>query len=461
MIGAHLIYGANPEPFLEAALRSVDWVDYYCAVNTAPDTDEGRKNEAVVRATVSEGKLRHAQISFPDDEFDFAAARNLALSLADDGDHVLILDADDVHYPEMEAHAKRAVENGCDILTAHYWHLMIYKDLWQSEPHREILFRKTPEVTFTSSVHENLFHPRSNPQLADDYHYCHYGYVKPAREVFRRWQLYSTLEGEPHYYDGRDPDSVLADRLDQCKPFWREHPPAVRTVLDGLPEAPKPPQDGEANVGLVLLTFDDFDLLDDCIASLAHTRQPFELLVLDCGEKLSPVGAFEAIPVVERIGVHGDSLAGSLNLGIKHFLDRPHIQYVGWIHPDHRFDDPRWLECLRHALDAHPDIGKVCAANSKYPVPESPQPGQEQCWLMPRRAVEAFPFDEEFAGIGGREDWDQNRRLLDAGLRVMVWPTVPVYHEGMATRSRRDTDDDGRANAAYYHEKWGTYDPPV
>jgi hypothetical protein len=46
-------------------------------------------------------------------------------------------------------------------------------------------------------------------------------------------------------------------------------------------------------------------------------------------------------------------------------------------------------------------------------------------------------------------------------LRVMIWPTVPVYHEGMATRSRRDTDPDGRANAALYESKWHTNDAPV
>jgi glycosyltransferase involved in cell wall biosynthesis len=460
MIGAQVLIGDLPEPFLEAAIKSIGWIDYYVVVSTECASAEGERNRNICREAIPKGKLRMEAMR-GESCTDFAAARNLALSMVPDGDYVLIVDSDDVHYPEFEFEAKRLIDAGHDIITAHFWHLMITKDLVQSEPHREILFRKDSSVHFEGAVHERLIHPRKNPALADT-HYVHYGYVKPAEQIWERWKRYSQIESDPFHYDSLNPDEVFGERLAECKPFWREHPPVVRELLESYPSTPALPREGVASVGLILLTFDDHDLLEDCLVSLAHTRQPFELLIIECGEQVSPVGAFDAISSFEHVVAHrGASLAQALNDGFEHFCAREDIQYIGWIHPDMRFDDPRWLECLRHVLDTHPDIGKVCAANAKYPRPEHPVPGQEQCWLMRREVAERFPFDTEYKGIGGREDWDQAKRLLQEGLRVMIWPTVPVYHEGMATRSRRDTDPDGRANAALYESKWHTNDAPV
>src|SRR5437588_5969898 len=78
-IACVMIFGENPEPFLEAALRSVAWVDYYAIVNTGSGGPAAGENERTVRAAVPSAKLRYA--GYESAQFSFADARNLALGL--------------------------------------------------------------------------------------------------------------------------------------------------------------------------------------------------------------------------------------------------------------------------------------------------------------------------------------------------------------------------------------------
>lgn len=486
-IGVHLIFGSNPEPFLQAALESVSWADYVCAVNTAPDDGIAAQNEATVRRVVPRGKLRLQHTRFPLDKFDFGAARNLALSLADDGDYVLILDSDDVHYPVFEAYARSAVEAGYDCITAHFWHLIGYKDLWGQEPHREILFTKSG-ASFTKSVHEGLDHPRANPFLVPDYHYVHYGYIKPPREIFRRWVLYSNIEGDPHHYDGRNPDDALAGWLDNTHPFFQEHPPTAQEVLGSYPTAPRSaralPEGVPRNIGLVLLTYNDAENLGLCLKSLAYTRQPFKLFIVDNesedGTKDlvrqhildNPVqgSGFEIYPAP------GLSLAQALNIGFRRFMDDSEIDYIGWIHPDMVFERDTWLECLRHCLDTHPDIAKVGAAELGTPILEEPWSGNSQCYLIRKSVLKEIGlFDERFEACGGYEDWDMNNRIvgckqvnprpdmptLAIPSKVMIWPSAIIRHNAMGTRKKHDNVAAARHNAEVYYSIWGTWNPAI
>lgn len=486
-IGVQLLFGQNPEPFLQAALEAVAWADYVVAVNTAGTHPVARENERVVRATVPDGKLQLAQ--YPvlrtdrpepgglDEPPSFAEARNLALRRVDHGDFVLIVDSDDVHYPEWETIARQHIAEGADIVTATFTHFMVYKDLVQYEAPREILFQHGPGVRFASRVHEQLLHPRRFPAIETLYGYAHYGYIKPQTEVFDRWRLYSALEGHPDYYAGWEGENILIDRLSVCHRFTGQHPPAAREVLERFPSAPpglipdeQPgPELGKAppTVGLILLTYDDSALLDACLETLAATRNDFELLVIDNG---STDDSAEKCRQFQREGTEvtvlvepGRSLAEALNIGLRHYLPRGHIHYVGWVHPDMEFLDATWLEALRHAMDTHPELAKVCAANINQPIPDRPIDGHEQCYLIRKSVLQTVGlFDESFIGIGGFEDWDLNRRLMNHNhSRVMIWPTAKVRHNAMGTRSRRDTDADARHNAARFHEKWGTYAAPV
>lgn len=217
-------------------------------------------------------------------------------------------------------------------------------------------------------------------------------------------------------------------------------------------------------VGLVMLTWDDAELLRDCLPSLATTEEPFELCVVDNG---STDGSQHVLMDWKREnGVAGHvtygqprSLAEALNYGFGYFLDRDDLDFIGWVHPDMTFPQPQWLSELVRVLDENPEIVKLGAADPD--CPGDLRSGNSQCYLVRRTALEQVGlFDERFEGVGGYEDWDSNRRLLTLG-QVMITPESLVHHIGMVTRSRRDTTEEQRANADRYHSKWGTWDPPV
>jgi hypothetical protein len=150
--------------------------------------------------------------------------------LVEPEDFVLLVDADDVHYPEWEHTVRAGVAEGADSLTALFWHLMVYKDLYQDVLRREIVFRRYPGTHFEGRVHERLVTIR-RWQVDTDYRYMHYGYIKPQTEIFRRWQLYSELEGDPQQYEGSAPEHIVDERLAVSRRLPVEHPPAVREAL--------------------------------------------------------------------------------------------------------------------------------------------------------------------------------------------------------------------------------------
>jgi hypothetical protein len=444
VIGAQVIIGDLEEPFLEAALKSVAWVDYVVVITTACASGEGMRNRVICRETVPVGKL--FMEAMPGDFCqDFAAARNLALTRVPDGDFVLILDADEVHYPEWKDICGYYLAKGADSITAAFYHFVVYRDAVQAVFPREIVFRKTPETQFVGRVHERLHTPRRNPVEAD-YRYCHFGYLRGQANVFERWRRYSVIEGEPHHYDGQSPEHIIDDRVSVATRFTLDYPPAVQNVIERYPVCPVPLQgEGEIaspKVGLVALwTDEDKPLMKTMLETLGETWGQYELYTVH----VAP----------------GDSLARALNKGFHEALAAG-CEYIGWIHPDMRFEHQWWLSGLLHELRCWPKVGKVCAANTRDQLPEDMIDGHEQCYLIRASVLrEIGLFDEGYEGIGGYEDWDMNRRCLTAGYRVVITPRAQVFHEGMATRSRRDTTAEQVANAAYYERKWGTVQCPV
>jgi hypothetical protein len=65
-----------------------------------------------------------------------------------------------------------------------------------------------------------------------DIFYAHYGYVKKPSDVFRRWKLYSNLEGNPNFYDGRNPDTILDHRDKDALIFTHEHPEVIKKYIE-------------------------------------------------------------------------------------------------------------------------------------------------------------------------------------------------------------------------------------
>jgi glycosyltransferase involved in cell wall biosynthesis len=482
VIGAQLIVGDLPEPFLEAALRSVEWVDYVVVVPVLIDAGVGAgdplgllQNLQIIRDTVPADKLRIDQERSAG-EPDFAAARNAALAQVPDGDHVLILDADDVHYPEWEGICHYYLLNGADSITAAFYHFVVYRDAVQAVFPREIVFRKTAETQFVGRVHEQLSTPRRQPVDAD-YRYCHFGYLRPQANVFERWRRYSVIEGEPNHYAGQDPEHIIDDRVSVATRFDLDYPPAVTDLIEQYPDCPVQLQ-GETeppapSVGLVLLAKDDAALLPGMFESLRATHGQFDVAMIDIGstddtQQLLAQAASESLTgfagttlSVVRLLPATATLCEALNAGFRWFRDQRY-DFIGWIHPDMRFEDPAWLAGLLHELHCWPRLGKVCAANTRDRLPDEITDGQEQCYLVRTSVLDEIGlFDEGYVGIGGYEDWDMNRRIVNAGYRVVITPRAQVFHEGMATRSRRDTTAEQVANAEYYERKWGSRDPVV
>jgi len=445
MIGAQVLLSDLDEPFLEAALKSVGWCDYFVIVETAPDTEGSARNMAIVRSVVPEKKLLTS--TMPEPGLDFAAARNKGLEWVPDGDFVMILDGDEVHFPEWRDICGYYLANGADSITAAFHHFVCYRDAVQAVYPREIVFRKYPDTQFVGKVHEQLHTTRRNPVVAD-YRYLHFSYLRPQPNVFERWRRYSEIEGEPEHYAGQNPEHIIDDRVSVATRFTLDYPPAVADLIEDYPVCPVALQ-GESEpeppkVGLVLLTMPgDEEQVEAMLATLKQTGGEFRIYRLNApGPTLS--------------------LTESLNRMFREAL-ADGCEYVGWIHPDMRFNDPEWLKGLLHELRCWPTVGKVCAANTRDTIPETMIDGHEQAYLVRASVLrEIGLFDEGFVEIGGREDWDFNRRVLNAGYRVVITPRSQVFHQGMSTRSRRTGPDTaGIRNAEYYFGKWGTYDPPV
>lgn len=476
-IAVQMLCGQNEEPFLRYAMESVGWANYFTVCNTDKDSYWGKINDQIVRDTAKRlgVELRMVYIVPNEDGvFSFADARNRCLDVTDEGDFVFIVDADDVHYPQWEQELKQLLyEERADSVTAHYYHLTLYKDVFHFSAPREIVYKNYPGTQWAKGVHEQLLNAKKWP-IVSHYHYVHYGYIKPQTQVFERWKFYSDIEGDYDHYKGQDPNNIISDRISVCKPLPVPHPPHIQDFLESYPTCPEGAlkENSEAvpmeKVGLVLLTHNDEENLKRCLETLAltFTYPPFEVLAIDMDSKDGSLALLDSYKTVIEMQIFevGEliPLAEALNFGFNHFRQRHDIQYLGWIHPDMEFSDPSWLGHLFRELREHPKVGKLCAANTRDNPPTKLIEGHEQCYIIRKDIVNKIGlFDEGYVGIGGYEDWDYNRRIMNHdNYKVMISASSRIFHTGMATRSRRDTTKEQFANAQYYFDKWGTNDAP-
>lgn len=209
---------------------------------------------------------------------------------------------------------------------------------------------------------------------------------------------------------------------------------------------------------------DQLELTKKAIKSLIqNTTRQYELVIVDNNssdgtqEWIKEQG-FDIIEFKENT-----SLTEALNAGIHFFIDKDNedISYdVAWIHNDMEFHNG-WLTGLVNYLEEHPKCGRVSSHNMRDPL-AGERPGNELPFLIRGHVFKTIGmFDEKYIGIGGREDWDLNNRIVRDNWTVMITPDSRVMHTGMATRRLRDTDSEANHNAAVYHSKWGTYDALV
>ncbi len=456
----------NEQEFLPYSLRAI-----------APAVDE-----VVVVDNSSTDRTVEIARSFPQVKLatcpvrDFSVMRNLSISLAT-GDWLLLVDADEVYYPDLALFLPELLANPrADAYTAWMFHFM--RGFWQTqndfdhEPiyRRMFLFRNRPGVHFQGAVHET---PRGfgHQVLDSGLMLAHYGYAKPQRDVFRRWQFYAELEGRPDIYRNLDADHVLDDR--PVHRFTREHPPVIREYVAAVEPRPFAPL-----TGIVLTTHNDRHLVGDCLRSLqAATDGEYRLVAVDAGSTDGTIDALAELGV-ETLRLSADhSVSAALNAGLRHLLADERVALLAWIHPDMAFA-PDWLQGLAAFVADHPSVGKVVPCNvvdagewvqRGWPVFTGPgphhfEPANGFPWVMHRATVAQTGWlDEGYLGRAGYEDWDHNQVLIRAGYRVGITHSAYVYHPGLGTRSRvpRNHGEWARANHRRYREKWGTDAPPV
>lgn len=221
-------------------------------------------------------------------------------------------------------------------------------------------------------------------------------------------------------------------------------------------------------VGMLLITYGDNDNLKTMLPTFEATVDyPTYLHIInyytenDCYDLLRDWAENQQNKYIYSIGINQlynlESLAKSLNRGFRFLMSRQECELIGWCHPDALYE-PEWLSNLVSVLNTAPTIGKVCSYNTRDSLPVSDYliPGHEQIYLIRRGVLyKAGLFDEQFIDIGGWEDIDHDRRVIQEGWGVVISPTSKVNHFGMGTRSKRDTSQAQKHNAQVYHNKWG------
>lgn len=216
-------------------------------------------------------------------------------------------------------------------------------------------------------------------------------------------------------------------------------------------------------IGIILTTMNQLELTKKALKSLYEKTSNFDLVVVDNNSNDGTVEYIKEqnIPIIEFD--KDTSLTEALNAGIRYFFERERDDQhydICWIHNDMTFLDG-WLDGLQKYLVDHPECGRVSSHNMRDELaPE--RSGNELPFLIRGHVLKQVGlFDERFIGIGGREDWDLNNRIVRDGWTVMITPESRVHHIGMATRSLRNTDPEAGHNAGVYFQKWNTYDPLV
>lgn len=480
MIALNMIIGPYYEVFLTPAIRScLDLVDEIVIVDTAPEKNPNR-NTLIEEIDFGNKKVTIIEMFRGEDkDFSFSAARELARENTE-SDWVLRLDADEILH-EKDIETLKAVTKlpKVDAVEVAFFHFMIYPWLYQYIEPKTILFKRS-KAKWTRGVHEGL-EIRGNTYKLHEVKYFHYGYCRGQEEVFKRWQLYVDIDGKPDWYKGQDPNHILDDRIKVCHNFEGEHPIVVQDTLNSMFSDVTPfrvrqlPRFSmsDSYVGLVLLTYNDFELLPNCIGTLLDSLD--YPTVLYCLDQNSTDGSYEYLKdirdnyrntmlkdmVVEQTKLL--PLAKALNKGFTHLMSRQECDYLGWVHPDMTFYKNNWLSKLVRVL-LNEKAGKVSAYNPRDTLSEDIRiyNGYEQCYLIKRGVLYQIGlFDEHFLGIGGREDWDLNNRIRQEGFRVVISTDSQVLHEGMQTRNRTDTTFEEQYNKEWYNRKWGTDEETV
>lgn len=479
-----LVSGQQPEPYLKYALLSAQAIcDELILINTEP---EGKPNKNIEAITEFEDEitadLTILQLPIKDEsEFNFGDARQFALEHTPH-EYVLRLDADEVlhdQFIDFVATIKKELAGGATIM-AGFDHFMIDMHHVQQLDDAKLVIFPTKKSHWSGATHEGVIVEEDVVRIhADMPAFAHYGYCKPQKDVYQRWQRYVEMEGRPEWYKGQNPDTIVEDRKKVAVPFTGSHPSfiaeyaAVQPVLinddDTIRVAKEEKDSAQHRVGLFLTSTNNCIGMIATIESLWANRgydfEPLDLLVVLGAHDANSMRWLEkhAVPYV----VETRSLAFALNAGIEHFLQDGRYLWIGWLHDDMTFPQPNWIWQLIGYMNENSDVKKVAPSNVYEDQRDADgnfqtRAGNACPWIVHRNVFELIGlFNENFRGIGGYEDWELNHRIIKQGWRVMIVGASFVDHQTMGYRKNIDTTADQIFNAQLYQSITGTDKPPV
>ncbi|HEY7981401.1 MAG TPA: hypothetical protein VID19_07930 [Candidatus Eremiobacteraceae bacterium] len=238
-IVAHLIIGNKSEPYLEAALASIDSVSDHLVVND--NSGDALSIHASTLAT--SGFARRGAITIVRSTFtDFASARNICLDATPhkfrDG-WALFFDADEIHGDELRACAALLAHlpGEVDAVEGYSRHFIGSFGWWHTIARRLCYFRLSPDRRWTGAVHERLVPRSKSVVVADLWH--HYGHVTPPRREWEKGRLYHSL-GQTGFVATDDqmraasPADVWGHLAPEVIPFRGAHPPSALETIHRL-----------------------------------------------------------------------------------------------------------------------------------------------------------------------------------------------------------------------------------
>lgn len=238
-------------------------------------------------------------------------------------------------------------------------------------------------------------------------------------------------------------------------------------------------------VGFLVVSCNDLELSKKMYSSLVSSvpaNNAFAIQVVDAGStdgsvefwqrKSAIIGPSEQQTFTlfsKRKPQDYKSLAVCLNDGMTSFLRNNQIDFICHIHPDMEFPETGWMNKMIDCMKKDLSIAKLGVRLAGQDDGAGDGPGNQCPWMMRRAHLEQIikedgaVFDEGYVGIGGYEDWDLARRIVNRGWKVWITNDTRVKHIGAGTRFAvgRNTNPEMQHNAHYYQRKWGTNKPVV
>ena len=183
----------NEEEYLPFALQSIwDTVDHVVIVDNG-STD---KTIDIIK-------------SFPQDKItllhsgdrSFSGLYGMALNVTPKDVWVMRLGADEIFYPGLQQDIKSYIDAWHNAVGFNCWFYHLLRDPWTSYVEtypcarykKLLLFRNSEGVRLEGEVHERLVGLEGDIVDTDIY-FAHYGYCKPQRHTYEKWQHYVCLD---------------------------------------------------------------------------------------------------------------------------------------------------------------------------------------------------------------------------------------------------------------------------